>query len=132
PKGTPLAEGDLLVQPDLAKTLKLIKAKGVDVFYQGEIGQALINEVQKRGGMMTIEDLKSYTVKEREPVRANFRSYEVVTMSPPSSGGLAVLQILKLMEGFNNETDGVNSAAYLHHLIEAMHLAYADRAAYMA
>ncbi|MCK9905326.1 gamma-glutamyltransferase, partial [Frankia sp. Cpl3] len=92
----------------------------------GEIGQALINEVQKRGGMMTIEDLKSYTVKEREPVRANFRSYEVVTMSPPSSGGLAVLQILKLMEGFNNETDGVNSAAYLHHLIEAMHLAYAD------
>ncbi|MFM1651119.1 gamma-glutamyltransferase [Brevibacillus sp. B_LB10_24] len=132
PGGAPLKEGDLLVQPNLAKTFKLIKDKGIDAFYNGEIGQALVDEVNKRGGSMTMEDLKNYTVKEREPVRGMFRGYEVVSMSPPSSGGLTVLQILKLMEGFDNEGDGVNSAEYLHHLIEAMHLAYADRAQYMA
>lgn len=132
PGGKPLAEGDLLVQPDLAKTLRLIKEKGPDVFYKGEIGQVLVDEVQKRGGLITMDDLKNYVVKEREPIRANFRGYEVVTVPPPSSGGLTVLQILKLMEGFDNEKDGPNSPTYLHHLIEAMHLAYADLAAYMA
>lgn len=132
PKGIPLKEGDLLVQPDLAKTFRLIKEKGTDVFYKGEIGQALVDKVKQRGGLMEMTDLQSYAVKDREPVRGDFRGYEVVTMPPPSSGGLTVLQILKLMENFDNEKAGVNSSEYLHHLIEAMHLAYADRAAYMA
>ncbi|QRG65601.1 gamma-glutamyltransferase [Brevibacillus choshinensis] len=132
PQGVPLLEGDLLVQPDLAKTLQLIHDKGTNVFYKGEIGQALVSTVQRTGGTMTLEDLKAYTVKEREPVRGTFRGYEVVTMGPPSSGGLTLLQILKLMEGYDNQKDGFGSAIYLHHLIEANHLAYADRAAYMA
>ena len=132
PDGKPLQEGDLLVQPDLAKTFKLIKEKGTDVFYGGEIGEALVKEVQRTGGSMTLDDLKRYEVKEREPVRATFRGYEVVSMPPPSSGGLTLIQILKLMEGFDNTKDGPQSAAYLHRLIEANHLAYADRAAYMA
>nr|WP_126429427.1 gamma-glutamyltransferase [Brevibacillus marinus] len=132
PGGNPLKAGDLLVQPDLAKTLTLIKEHGSDVFYNGEIGAALVAEVQKRGGRMTMDDLRNYEVKEREPVRGTYRGYEIVSMPPPSSGGLTLLQILKLMEGYDVEKMGVNSAEYLHRLIEATHLAYADRAQYMA
>jgi len=132
PNGKPLKEGALLVQQDLAKTLKLIKEKGTDAFYKGEIGEALVKEVKRTGGSMTMEDLREYVVKEREPVRGNFRGYDIVSMPPPSSGGLTVIQILKLMEGFDNKKAGANSAEYLHHLIEANHLAYADRAEYMA
>lgn len=132
PGGKPLKEGDLLVQPDLAKALKLIKQKGTDAFYKGEIGEALVKEVQRTGGSMTMEDLQHYVVKEREPVRGDFRGYEIVSMPPPSSGGLTVIQILKLMEGFDNQKAGANSVEYLHNLIEANHLAYADRAKYMA
>ncbi|GEB31042.1 MULTISPECIES: gamma-glutamyltransferase [Brevibacillus] len=132
PQGQPLAEGQILVQPDLAKTLKLIRDKGPDALYAGEIGQALVQEVQRTGGTMTMDDLKAYQVKEREPIRGMFRGYEVISMAPPSSGGLTMIQILKLMEGYNNQQDGFGSVTYLHHLIEANHLAYADRAAYMA
>ena len=132
PNGKPLQEGDILVQPDLAKTLKLIQEHGTDVFYKGEIGEALVAEVQKRGGTMTMDDLANYRVMEREPVRANYRGYEIISMSPPSSGGLTVLQILKLLEGYDLKAMGLNSAEYLHHFIEATRLAYADRAAYMA
>ncbi|KKI91293.1 gamma-glutamyltranspeptidase [Bacillus sp. SA1-12] len=132
PNGKPLKEGDILIQPDLAKTLKLIQQQGSQAFYTGEIGKALVKEVQKRGGTMTTEDLENYKVKEREPVKSTYRDFEVVSAAPPSSGGLTVQQILKLMEGYDVQKMGVNSPKYLHHLLEAMHLAYADRAAYMA
>ncbi|PZE22171.1 gamma-glutamyltransferase [Paenibacillus xerothermodurans] len=132
PGGSPLKEGDLLVQPDLAKTLRLIKENGSDVLYNGEVGEALVAEVNKRGGSMTMDDMRNYTVEWREPVRGTYRGYEVASMSPPSSGGLTVLQILKLMEGYDVQAMGVNSADYLHRLLESMHLAYADRAAFMA
>lgn len=132
PNGKPLKEGQTLVQRDLAKTFKLIEQQGTNAFYGGEIGEAIVQEVQKTGGTMTTEDLAQYVAKEREPVQANYRGYDVVSAAPPSSGGLTVLQILKLMEGYDVQKMGVNSPAYLHHLIEAMHLAYADRAAYMA
>ena len=132
PNGKPLEEGDILNQPDLAKTLKLIQKEGSQAFYTGEIGKALVKEVQKRGGTMTEEDLKNYVVKEREPIESTYRGFKVVSAAPPSSGGLTVLQILKLMEGFNVQKMGVNTPEYLQHLTEAMHLAYADRAAYMA
>lgn len=132
PNGTPLKVGDRLIQPDLAKTLKLIKEKGSEVFYNGEIGEALVKEVTSCGGTMTMDDLRSYQVKEREPVRGTYRGYEIVSMSPPSSGGLTIIEILKIMEGYDVKSMGLNSTEYLHHLIEAMHLAYADRGAYMA
>ncbi|MCR8644582.1 gamma-glutamyltransferase [Paenibacillus sp. N1-5-1-14] len=132
PGGKALQEGDTLIQPDLAKTLKLIKEKGSSIMYRGEIGQALVAEVQKRGGAMTQDDLKNYVVKEREPVTGTYRGYEVASAAPPSSGGLTVIEILKLMEGYDVQKMGANSADYLHHVIESMHLAYADRAAFMA
>ncbi|MFY0780878.1 gamma-glutamyltransferase [Peribacillus simplex] len=132
PNGKPLEEGDTLVQPDLAKTLKLIKKQGSNVFYKGEIGEALTKEVQKREGTMTTEDLENYVVKEREPIRSEYRGFEVVGAASPSSGSLTVQQILELMEGFDVQKMGANSPEYLHYLTEAMHLAFADRAAYMA
>ncbi|MFJ7509581.1 gamma-glutamyltransferase [Peribacillus simplex] len=132
PNGKPLDEGDTLVQPDLAKTLKLIKKQGSNVFYKGEIGEALTKEVQKREGTMTTEDLENYVVKEREPIKSKYRGFEVVGAASPSSGSLTVQQILELMEGFDVQKMGANSPEYLHYLTEAMHLAFADRAAYMA
>lgn len=132
PNGQPLKEGDTLVQPDLAKSLKLIQQQGSNALYQGELGEALVKEVQKRGGSMTMDDLKNYQVAEREPVKGTYRGYEVISMSPPSSGGLTLLEILKLLEGYDVKRMGLNSADYLHHFIEAAHLAYADRAQYMA
>ncbi|KAB2487427.1 gamma-glutamyltransferase [Priestia endophytica] len=132
PNGKPLKEGDTLTQPDLAKTFKLIQKQGSQAFYTGEIGKALVKEVQKRGGTMTEEDLKDYVVKERKPIESTYRGFKVVSAAPPSSGGTTVQQILKLMEGYDVQQMGVNSPEYLQHLIEAMHLSYADRAAYMA
>lgn len=132
PDGKPLEEGDTLVQPDLGKTLKLIKKQGSNVFYKGEIGEALTKEVQKREGTMTTEDLQNYEVKEREPIKSEYRGFEVVGAASPSSGSLTVLQILELMEGFDVQKMGANTPEYLHYLTEAMHLAFADRAAYMA
>ncbi|MCC5911050.1 MAG: gamma-glutamyltransferase [Clostridiaceae bacterium] len=132
PNGVPLKKGDLLVQPDLAKTLKLIKEHGSDVFYNGEIGEAIVAEVQKRGGSMTMEDMRNYRAVERTPVSGEYRGYEIVSMPPPSSGGLTIIQILKLMEGYDVEKLGLNSVEYLHRLLQAMHLSYADRAKYMA
>ena len=132
PNGKALQEGDLLVQPDLAKSLKLIQQQGSDALYEGELGQALVAEVQKQGGVMTLDDLKNYEVAEREPVRGTYRGYDLISMSPPSSGGLTLIQILKLLEGYDLKKMGLNSADYLHRFIEASHLAYADRAQYMA
>ncbi|MGE7601516.1 gamma-glutamyltransferase [Peribacillus sp. NPDC097675] len=132
PGGEPLKEGDTLIQPDLAKTFKLIKEQGSDALYTGEIGEALVNEVQERQGVMTTDDLERYEVKEREPIRSDYRGYEIVGAASPSSGSLTVQQILELMEGYDVKNMGINSPEYLHHLTEAMHLAFADRAAYMA
>ncbi|MFH0070311.1 gamma-glutamyltransferase [Peribacillus sp. NPDC056705] len=132
PDGKPLEEGDTLVQPDLAKTFKLLKKQGSKAFYKGEIGEALTKEVQKREGTMTTEDLQNYEVKEREPIKSEYRGFEVVGAASPSSGSLTVLQILELMEGYDVQKMGANTPEYLHYLTEAMHLAFADRAAYMA
>ncbi|MCM3066698.1 gamma-glutamyltransferase [Priestia flexa] len=130
--GEPLEEGDLLLQKDLAKTFRILQEDGPAAFYEGDIAKALAEEVQAKEGTMTEEDLKNYTVKKREPVATTYRGYDVISAAPPSSGGLTVLQILKLMEGYDVKKMGANSPQYLHYLTEAMHLAYADRAAYMA
>lgn len=132
PGGEPLPKGALLVQPDLAKTFKLIRDGGPDVFYNGEVGQALVNAVRERAGTISMEDLTGYEVKFRDPVRGNYRSYEIVSMGPPSSGGLTLLQMLKILEGYDIKALGHNTPQTLHLMIEAMHLSYADRAKYLA
>jgi gamma-glutamyltranspeptidase/glutathione hydrolase len=130
PKGTPLKEGDKLVQKDLAKTFKLIRSKGTDAFYKGEIGQALAGTVQDFGGSMTPDDLKRYNVTMDEPIWGEYQGYKIASMPPPSSGGVFLLQMLKILDDFNLSQYDVRSAEKYHLLAEAMHLAYADRAAY--
>jgi len=143
PHGVPLAEGDLLVQPDLAKTLRLIATQGVGVFYRGEVAQALV-AAQRRSrspqpaegaGRMTLQDLASYRAIVREPLQARYRGWTLATMGPPSSGGLTVAQMLGLVERFPigdaAQGFGFGSAATLHVMTEAMRLGFADRAVWM-
>ncbi|MDH3594475.1 MAG: gamma-glutamyltransferase [Rhodospirillales bacterium] len=147
PGGVPLAEGDLLVQPDLAKTLKKIAEQGPDAFYGGEIAQAIVDtqrnarslpdprDQAKLVGRMTLADLANYRPAIRQPVTGDYRGLRIVSMPPPSSGGLTVIQILKLLERFpigdESKGFGFGSTKTLHVMIEAMRLAFADRAVWM-
>ncbi len=131
PDGEPLQEGDILVQRDLADTFKKIRKDGVDAFYGGEIGQALADTVQDFDGSMTSQDLENYELTIDEPVTGTYRGYEIASMSPPSSGGLTILQMLKILEGFDLSDYDVKSPEKYHLLAEAMHLAYADRNTYI-
>ncbi|WP_054951321.1 gamma-glutamyltransferase [Numidum massiliense] len=131
PNGEPLAEGDLLVQKDLAKTFKLIQEEGTDVFYEGAIGAAIAETVQQFGGAMELEDLSRYEVKEEVPLWGSYRGYDIATMPPPSSGGVTLLQMLQLLEPFNMRQYDVRATEKYHLVTEAMHLAYADRGAYI-
>jgi gamma-glutamyltranspeptidase/glutathione hydrolase len=129
--GEPLKSGDLLVQKDLAKSLRLIAKQGAKAFYQGEIATKIAREMQSQGGTMTLEDLKAYKVVERQPIIGDYRGYKVVTMPPPSSGGVHLIEILNMLEHYPIKEDGVNSAKNIHHMAESMKLAYADRSEYL-
>lgn len=131
PNGQPLKEGDLLVQEDLAKTFKLIKEKGTDVFYNGEIAQSLVEEVQDNGSSMDMQDLKQYSTDMETPVKGNYKGYDIYSMPPPSSGGLVVIQLLSMFEQLDLTQWDIRSTEKYHHLVEAYHLAYADRGQYM-
>jgi gamma-glutamyltranspeptidase/glutathione hydrolase len=139
PGGVPLAEGDLLVQTDLAATFQLIADEGPDALYTGDIAQAIVDTqkatrtVNPGGvGLMTLDDLANYEVAIREPVEGTYRGYRIVGMPPPSSGGLTSIQILKMLERFpigdEDQGYGFGSTSTLNVMIEAGRLAYADRA----
>lgn len=129
--GAPLRAGERLVQKDLGQSLRLIAQSGAKAFYEGEIAQKIAAEMARHGSPMTLQDLRSYQVVEREPVRGSYRGYQVVTMPPPSSGGAHLVQILNIMERWPIKEWGANSAQTIHHMAEAMKLAYADRAEYL-
>jgi len=129
--GAPMKPGDLLVQKDLAHSLRLIARDGAKAFYEGEIAHKIAADMAKNGNAMTLQDLRNYKVVEREPVRGTYRGYEVVTMPPPSSGGAHLVQILNIMERWPIRDWGHNSARTVHHMAEAMKLAYADRSEYL-
>jgi gamma-glutamyltranspeptidase/glutathione hydrolase len=131
PDGTPFTRGERLVQSDLANALEAIGRDGERAFYQGPIAQKLVAAVQGAGGHMTLDDLGAYRAIEREPLRGTYRGYEVVSVPPPSSGGVHVIELLNILEGFPLAELGANSAATIHDLAEAMKLAYADRAEYL-
>ncbi|MCM3706999.1 MULTISPECIES: gamma-glutamyltransferase [Cytobacillus] len=130
PKGKPLKEGDRLVQKDLAKTFKMIRSGGTDAFYNGKIADALAGVVQEYGGSMTPEDLAKYEVTIDEPIWGDYKGYEIASMPPPSSGGVFLLQMLKILDDFNLSQYDLKSWEKYHLLAETMHLAYADRAVY--
>src|SRR5580658_1862228 len=124
--GGVLAEGDRLVQPDLATTLSAIAKNGPRAFYEGPIAEKLAAAVQASGGVMTAADLKDYRAIEREPVRGSYRGYDIVSMPPPSSGGVALIEMLNIIEGYDLAHQDRAQALFL--IVETMKRAYADRA----
>ena len=129
--GTPLREGDRLIQADLAATLSAIAEQGPRGFYEGPVAEKLAAAVRCAGGIMTADDLKSYEAVIRTPVRGNYRGYDIVSMPLPSSGGTVLLQSLNILEGFPMADMKQGSAPSLHVMVEAMKRAYADRARYL-
>jgi gamma-glutamyltranspeptidase/glutathione hydrolase len=129
--GTPLQEGDRLIQSDLAATLSAIAEQGPRGFYEGPVAERLAKAVRDGGGIMTADDLKSYQAVVRSPVRGSYRGYDIVSMPLPSSGGTVLLQSLNILEGFPMPDIKQGSATSLHLMVEAMKRAYADRARYL-
>jgi gamma-glutamyltranspeptidase/glutathione hydrolase len=129
--GTSLGEGDRLVQNDLATTLSAIAEQGRRGFYEGPVAEKLVTAISAAGGTMTLDDLKSYQAIIRAPVRGNYRGYDILSMPQPSSGGIVLLEILNILEGFPMPEMKQGSAPSLHVMIEAMKRAYADRARYL-
>ena len=129
PGGARAEPGWRLRQPDLARTLRKIAAKGPDAFYRGEIADAIVATLARGGGILTHADLEGYAPKLREPLRGSYRGLEVISFPPPSSGGVALLEALGILEGFELAPLGAGSSASLHRIAEAMKLAFADRAA---
>ena len=128
--GQPPSEGDRLLQFDLADTLRAIAQDGPRAFYQGSIAGEIADAVVKAGGIMTKDDLANYHALERPVVRGTYRGYDIVSMPPPSSGGVALIEMLNILEGYDLAKLGRGDQS-LHDLIEAMKRAYADRAVFM-
>lgn len=124
-------EGDLFRQPDLAKTLEIIRDKGVRGFYEGKIADMIVRQVRSMGGIITKKDLADYAPAERKPVEGNYRGYEIVSMAPPSSGGIALIEMLNILGHFDFKSGDWGSASYISRLVSAMKYAYADRTEYL-
>ncbi len=129
--GSAYAAGEQFTQPELAWTLRQLSKHGADAFYKGAIADKIVADMEANDGLISKQDLANYRVIEREPVRGSYRGYEIVATPPPSSGGLHIIEMLNILEGYDLAKLGHNSAAYLHLLIEAMNLAYADRSQYL-
>jgi gamma-glutamyltranspeptidase/glutathione hydrolase len=130
-QGVPYEMGDVLQQPDLARTLERIAEKQARGFYEGETAELVEKEMKARGGLVTREDLHDYMVYRRPPLRGTYRGDEVLTVPPPSAGGVALLQCLNVLEGYDLKAMGFGSSRYVHHVAEALRRAFADRARWL-
>ncbi|MHA7871852.1 MAG: gamma-glutamyltransferase, partial [Hyphococcus sp.] len=131
PGGAPYRTGETFVQKDLARTLKRIAKDGAAGFYEGPVADLIVAEMTSNGGLITHDDLKAYRAVEREPVTGTYRGYDIISMPPPSSGGVHVIQMLNILEGYDLAALGHNTADYIALLVEAMRRAYADRSEYL-
>ncbi len=129
--GEEYCEGDIFRQPDLAYTLKQIKKKGRDGFYKGDIADLIVKQVKEFDGLITLKDLEEYEPAEREPVTGTYRNYTIVSMPPPSSGGIALIELLNILENFRFVKEEWGSSSYIHKLTEAMKYVYADRSVHL-
>ena len=129
--GSAPTDGDKLIQPDLAEVLETIGREGPRAFYIGPVADRIVASVRQAGGHMTRGDLENYTPVLRNPVYGSYRGYEIVSMPPPSSGGIHLVGMLNILEGYPSDTVGSGSPIALHLELEAMKLAYADRARYL-
>lgn len=126
PKGRPPRPGEVFRNPDLARTLKIIAREGVESFYCGKIGQALVEACQKRGGLLTLKDLEAHNSTWVEPISTEYRGYEVFEL-PPNGQGVTVLEMLNVLQGYDLRAIGHNTAHYIHLLVEAKKAAFLDR-----
>ena len=126
-----LEPGFIWKQPELAGTLRRIQKKGREGFYRGETAKKLSEFILKNGGIITEKDLEKYEAVERKPVHGTYRGFDIYSMPPPSSGGVALIEMLNMLEGFDLKAMGHNSALYIHLLSETMRRAFADRAEYL-
>ncbi|MGM5470227.1 gamma-glutamyltransferase [Flavobacteriaceae bacterium LMO-SS05] len=123
--------GDILKNPKLAKTLQRIAENGKDEFYKGKTAEILVNYLNEKGGIITLEDLKKYEVKWREPIIFNYKDLRIISMAPPSSGGICLAQIMKMIEPFDLKSYGHNSLKAIQVITEAERRAYADRSYFL-
>ncbi|EGJ33991.1 MULTISPECIES: gamma-glutamyltransferase [Moorena] len=131
PGGVLYQVGEILVQNDLARSLKLIAKHGAKAFYEGAIASAIVADMEANGGLITKEDLATYKPVIREPIRGTYRGYEIYSMPPPSSGGIHLVQMLNTLEAFPIRKLGHNTAQTIHLMAESMKLAYADRSKFL-
>jgi gamma-glutamyltranspeptidase/glutathione hydrolase len=131
PNGRAPKTGEVFRNPDLAKTLEQVAKGGRDVFYKGAIAKAIASDIERRGGFITAADLAAHTADWVQPIGTNYRGYDVYEM-PPNTQGFVALQMLNILEGFDVQSLGHNSAEYLHLLVEAKRIGFADRSAYLA
>jgi gamma-glutamyltranspeptidase/glutathione hydrolase len=129
--GVPYVAGDILRQPNLARTLDRIAKDGPRGFYEGETARLIEAEMQAQGGLITRADLRVYRARSVAPLRGQYRGYDVLSMPPISSGGVALLEMLNILEGYDLVKNGYGSAANVHLIVEAMRRAFADRAAHL-
>src|SRR5215471_3917125 len=122
---------EILKQPDLARTLERIARNGANEFYEGETARMLAREMERNGGLITLQDLHEYQAVERKPLEGDYKGYHIITSPPPSSGGVGILQMLAMLDGTGYEKNGAGSAAAYHYLAEVMRRFYADRNEYL-
>ena len=124
-------EGDTFVQPDLGATFARLQQRGANEFYEGQTARLIVEDLKRHNGLITMEDMRGYVAKEREPLRGTYRGYEIISMPPPSSGGAVLIEMLNILEGYDfKRMDWASSDRY-HLTTEAMRRAFADRAEYM-
>jgi gamma-glutamyltranspeptidase/glutathione hydrolase len=131
PGGGTWTDGDRIILADLGKTLRAVATKGPDVFYKGWIADRIADDLAANGGLITKADLAAYEAKERAPVKGTFRGYDIASMPPPSSGGVALIEMLNMLEAFDLKAKGFGTAEAKHFEIEVMRRAYLDRARYL-
>lgn len=129
--GLPYLEGDIFKQYDLASTLKQIKEKGKDGFYKGKVAELIVEQCKKLGGIISNDDLENYQPVERQPILGSYKGYEIVSMGPPSAGGIGLIQLLNILENFRFTKNEWGSSKYIHTLVEAMKFVFADRSVHL-
>lgn len=129
--GREFRDGDLLIQKDLANTLREIKENGAKGFYEGKTADFIVSEMNRTGGIISYDDLKNYLPVEREPVTGTYRDYKIISMGPPSSGGISLIYLLNILENYNLNKSGYGSAQSIQLMTEAMRRVFADRSEFM-
>lgn len=129
--GESYREGEIFKQPDLAKTLKLIRDNGRDGFYKGTVADLIVAQMKRSGGFISHQDLENYKAVERNVIEGKYRDHKIISMPPPSSGGIALVELLNILENFSFDRNDWNSSKHIHALVESMKYVYADRSKHL-